>query len=277
MLNDVLTALAVVASVSLVLGILLALFINLFYVAEDEKEKKIRECLPGVNCGACGFAGCNEYAKALATNTAKPNLCIPGAETTAAALSEILGIEVEEPKDVVAFVACNGTCGAACEKAVYEGIESCRARAMIYGGSKACAYGCYGCGDCAKVCVANAIFVENGVAKVDTSLCLGCGLCAKKCPQKIISMVPQETRAAVYCSSKDKGADAKKACANACIGCKKCEKACSFGAISVVNNCAVIDYEKCTGCRACIEGCPTGCLKGVYFPDLGESYDESKA
>ena len=88
-------------------------------------------------------------------------------------------------------------------------------------------------------------------------------------------MVPQETRVAVYCSSKDKGAEAKKVCDNACIGCKKCEKTCEFDAIKVVNNCAVIDYEKCTACGKCAESCPTGCLKKVYFPDLGEDYTDA--
>ena len=66
------------------------------------------------------------------------------------------------------------------------------------------------------------------------------------------------------------GADAKKACKNACIGCKKCEKTCPNGAITVINNCAVIDYSKCTGCKACASACPTGCLKEVFFPDLEE-------
>ncbi|MBE6623012.1 MAG: RnfABCDGE type electron transport complex subunit B [Ruminococcaceae bacterium] len=272
MLIDVLTALAVVVSVSLFLGILLALFINFFTVKEDEKEKKIRECLPGINCGACGYTGCNEYAKALALSQAKPNLCIPGAENTAKALSEILGVEVEEPKDVVAFVHCNGTCDAAAEKAIYQGVESCKARTMLYGGSKGCSYGCFGCGDCAKVCVSNAIFIEDGIARVDTSKCVGCGLCVKQCPQRIISMVPQETKTAVFCNSRDKGAEARKVCTNACIACKKCEKVCPHEAISVINNRAVIDYEKCTGCGACTESCPTGCIKNVHFRDLPEGF-----
>ena len=272
MLIDVLTALAVVVSVSLVLGILLALFISFFSVKEDEKEKKIRECLPGINCGACGFTGCNEYAKALANDEAKPNLCIPGAENTAKQLGEILGVEVEEPKDVVAFVHCNGTCNVATEKAIYQGVESCKARTMLYGGSKGCSYGCFGCGDCAKVCVSNAIFIEDGIARVDTSKCVGCGLCVKQCPQKIISMVPQQTKTAVFCNSRDKGAEARKVCQNACIACKKCEKACPHEAISVINNLAVIDYEKCTGCGMCAECCPTGCIKKVSFCDLPEDF-----
>ena len=62
------------------------------------------------------------------------------------------------------------------------------------------------------------------------------------------------------CSNRDKGAVARKVCTNACIACKKCEKNCPSGAIRVVDNLAVIDYEKCTDCGACIEGCPTHCL-----------------
>lgn len=275
MLIDILTAFAVVVSVGLFFGILLALFIHFFGIEEDEKTKQIRAALPGINCGACGFKGCNDYAEALAKGIAKPNLCIPGAEDTAKELGAILGVEVDEPKDMVAFVHCNGTCDATSEKAEYEGIESCRARTMVYGGTKSCNYGCIGCGDCAKVCVSQAICVENGIARVNTSRCVGCGLCTKECPKNIISMIPQEAATVVYCNSKDKGADARKACKNACIACKKCEKTCPHGAITVIDNCAVIDYEKCTGCGLCAECCPTGCIQNVSFPDLPEGFSLS--
>lgn len=275
MFIDVLTAFAVVVAVGLLFGILLALFIHLFGIEEDEKAKEIRAVLPGINCGACGFKGCNDYAEALSKGEAKPNLCIPGAEATAKELGTILGIEVEEPKDMIAFVHCNGVCSAAAEKAAYEGIATCKARAMVFGGPKACSYGCLGCGDCANVCVSHAIRVEKGVAVVDTSLCVGCGMCAKECPKQIISMIPQEAAVAVYCNSRDKGADARKACKNACIGCKKCEKVCPSQAISVINNCAVVDYSKCTGCGACADSCPAGCLKKTSFPDLHEGFSLS--
>lgn len=272
MLIDVLTALAVVASVGLIFGILLALFVHWFGIEEDEKTKKIRAALPGINCGSCGFKGCNDYAEALAKGKSKPNLCIPGAESTASELGKILGVKVEEPQDVVAFVRCNGDCTATTEKAAYDGIATCKARAMIYSGPKSCSYGCLGCGDCAKVCISDAICITNGVAKVNTSRCVGCGLCANECPKKIISMVPQEAATAVYCSNKDKGAVARKACKNACIGCKKCEKLCPSQAITVIDNCAVVDYTKCTGCGLCAQNCPTGCLKNVNFPDLPEGF-----
>ena len=50
---------------------------------------------------------------------------------------------------------------------------------------------------------------------------------------------------------------------NACIGCKKCEKTCEHDAIKVIDNLAVIDYDKCEDCGKCAEVCPTGRLKIV--------------
>ena len=272
MLIDVITAFAVVVAVGLLFGILLAIVSKFFGVEEDETAKKLREILPGINCGACGFKGCNDYAEAMAKGTAKPNLCIPGAEPVAKQLGEIMGVEVEEPKDFVAFVHCNGTCEAAPAKADYKGIETCSAASQVYGGPKLCTYGCLGCGDCASVCVSDAICFEDGIARINTSRCVGCGMCVRTCPKHLISMVPQEVASVVYCNNKDKGADARKACKNACIACRKCEKACPSGAIKVVDNCAVIDYEKCTSCGLCAKECPTGCLKDVSFPDLPEGF-----
>lgn len=265
---NVLIALAVVGGVGLLAAVLLALFSHFFGVAQNETEKALREQLPGINCGACGYKGCDDYAAAMAEGKAKPNLCVPGAESVSAALAAILGVEAEETDDVVAFVHCNGNCEATSKKMIYDGVQSCRAAAGVYGGPNSCNYGCMGFGDCADVCPVNAICVKDGIAHVDTSLCLGCGLCVGVCPKHIISLVPQETKTVVMCNSNDKGADARKLCKNACIGCKKCEKVCPEGAITVVNNLAKIDYSKCTGCGICTEGCPTGCLKSVILPDL---------
>ena len=270
MIIDVLFALGIVAGVAVLLGVLLALVSHFFGVEDDKTVKEIRSCLPGINCGACGFKGCDDYAAALAEGKAKPNLCVPGAEGVANEIGAILGIEVEPPKDVVAFVHCNGNCEATTKKATYEGINTCKAAAGVFGGPDACRFGCMGFGDCAAACPADAICILDGIAHIDSSRCLGCGLCAETCPKKVISMVPQETRAVVMCNNEEKGADARKNCKNACIGCKKCEKNCPSGAITVVNNLAKIDYNKCTGCGACVEGCPTGCLKSVYLPDLDE-------
>ncbi len=263
---EILIALAVVASIALLAGVLLAVISHFFGVEKSKDLKEISACLPGVNCGACGYKGCDDYAAALAKGEAQPNRCIPGAETTARALSELLGMEIEKPKDVVAFVHCDGYCEAASMKARYEGMKSCRSAAMVYGGPKSCRFGCLGFGECAAVCPAGAICMKDGIAHIDFERCIGCGLCQSICPKKIISMVPRTSPVVVMCSSTDKGAEARRVCQNACIGCKKCERSCPHGAITVTNNLAKIDYDKCTGCGTCVDSCPTGCLKSRFSP-----------
>ena len=47
-----------------------------------------------------------------------------------------------------------------------------------------------------------------------------------------------------------------------------CEKACEYGAVSVKDNLAEIDYTKCTGCGACAKACPTGAIKEVVLADI---------
>ena len=269
-LINILLALGVCGLIALLLDLLLGLASRFLAVKEDKTVKEVRACLPGVNCGACGYKGCDDYAAAVAQGTAKPNLCVPGAEAVAKEIGDILGVEVEAPKDWVAFVHCNGHCEATTKKANYDGISSCKAAAMLYAGPEACRFGCLGLGDCAAVCPSGAICTKDGIAHVDTSLCIGCGLCRDVCPKHIIHMVPQEVAVVANCSNTDKGALARTVCKNACIACKKCEKACEFGAVSVQNNLAGIDYDKCTGCGACAKACPTGAIKGVVLADIPE-------
>lgn len=260
---DVLIALGIVVAIAVFMGTFLALVTHFFSVKESRKKIRLRACLPGVNCGACGFKGCDDYAEALTEGKAAPNLCVPGGADTANAIGVVLGVAVEGVKDEVAFVHCNGNCEATSKKAEYEGISTCKAASMLYGGPDACRFGCMGYGDCAAVCPSEAICIRDGIAHVDSTRCIGCGLCSRTCPKNVISMIPKDSKAVVMCNNKDKGAEARKACKNACIGCKKCEKACPNGAVKVENNLAVINYEKCTGCGACAAGCPTGCLKNL--------------
>lgn len=264
-MTSILIACGVVSTVALVAGVLLGLVNRFFGVEEDPKVKAIRTCLPSANCGACGCKGCDDYAAAVAEGKVKPNLCVPGGESVSAMIGDILGVEVEAPENLVAFVHCNGNCEATEKSFEYVGIKTCSAASSLFGGPESCKYGCIGFGDCAAVCPENCICMMDGIAHVDTTRCLGCGLCRTVCPKHVISLVPQKTIAAVMCNSKDKGAVARKNCSNACIGCKKCEKTCPQNAIKVTDNLAEIDYDKCTGCGACSEACPTGCLKNVSF------------
>ena len=49
----------VVGIIGLLIGILLSLASIKFEVKVDENEEKIRAVLPGNNCGACGYPGCD--------------------------------------------------------------------------------------------------------------------------------------------------------------------------------------------------------------------------
>ena len=51
--------------IALVLGICLGIFQRLFAVPVDSKVQEIRKLLSGGNCGGCGFAGCDDFAKAV--------------------------------------------------------------------------------------------------------------------------------------------------------------------------------------------------------------------
>lgn len=266
-MNSILSAFLIVGGIGLALSLLLVIASYFFRVEEEEKTKLIRACLPGANCGACGYSGCDGYAKAIALGECAPNLCIPGSVSVADELSKLLGITVsaEEPK--AAFVKCNGNCANTTKKADYDGITTCKAATGVYGGPNSCNYGCLGYGDCAAACPSDAICVKDGIAHIDPKACIGCGMCVSSCPKNIIDLYSRDSIVAVMCSSHDKGAVAKSYCSNACIGCKKCEKICPTEAITVIDNLAKIDYEKCCGCNKCHSVCPTNCIKSVDFTE----------
>ncbi|MBE6641389.1 MAG: RnfABCDGE type electron transport complex subunit B [Ruminococcaceae bacterium] len=263
---QILIPILILAAIAIVCAVLLTVASVLFGIKEDEKYVAIRDCLPGANCGACGYSGCDAYAKALADGSAdKTNLCVPGGDGTAKTIAEVLGVEAEDVVEKVAYVACNGRCHTVDKKYEYVGEKSCRIANMAYSGDRFCTYACLGYGDCVAVCPKEAITIEDGVARIDPRKCIGCGLCARTCPNGIIHLVNDTTRVVVECSNHDKGASTRKYCTNGCIGCGKCQKNCEAGAITVVNNLAVIDYEKCTNCGKCAEVCPVKCIHEGNF------------
>ena len=252
--------------IALICAVILTLSTRFFGVKEDETAVAIRACLPGANCGACGYTGCDGYAKALADKSeGKTNLCVPGGDKTAKEIAAILGVEAEDVIEQVAYVACNGNCGATERKYDYKGFKSCVAANLLYNGDKTCNYACLGYGDCTRVCPKDAISVADGIAKVDPQKCIGCGMCVRECPNHIIKLVNDTVKVVVQCSNHDKGAVTRKLCTNGCIGCMKCQKACPTGAVKVENNLATIDYSLCTGCKACVEVCPVHCIHEDNF------------
>ena len=265
-MSPILLAIIVVTAIGAVCAAVLAVASHFMSVPVNEIEVKVRECLPGANCGACGFTGCDGYAKALAeVPGTKTNLCVPGADAVARKVADVLGVEAEDVIEQVAFVRCSGDCFNRKERYSYEGIESCAAAQMLYGGSRMCTQGCIGLGDCQRACPQDAICIENGIAHVDTRKCVGCGLCAKTCPNHIIELFPDVRQVFIVCSNHEKGAIVRGKCSAGCLGCGLCVRNCEQGAIRLENNLAVIDHEKCIGCGKCAEKCP---VKAIKFADF---------
>ena len=237
-------------------GILLTAAAKIFHVEVDERIEKIGAALPQANCGACGYAGCADYASAIVNGGAETNLCRPGGADAAGKIAEILGGAAAEVIPMTAVVHWNGDCNATDTAVDFDGVRSCKAVKRFYGGTGVCKYGCIGLGDCVSVCEHEAIKVVNGVARVSPSLCAACGKCAKVCPNALISIKPLAKHIDVLCSSADNGKATKLSCKNGCIGCKICEKKCPNGAIKVESFHAVIDHELCTNCGECMASCP---------------------
>ena len=63
---EILIPILVLLGIGLFCALLLTVASVYFSVKGDEKEIAIRECLPGANCGSCGYSGCDGYAAALA-------------------------------------------------------------------------------------------------------------------------------------------------------------------------------------------------------------------
>ncbi|MCC8065937.1 MAG: RnfABCDGE type electron transport complex subunit B, partial [Clostridiales bacterium] len=167
----VLVATVTVAVIGFVMGMLLITVGKKFKVEVDEKELAVREYLPGNNCGACGFAGCDAMAAAIANGEAPVNGCPVGGEPVAEKISQVMGVSAEAQEKKVAFVKCNGSCEHTSAKSNYIGIHDCAAAAASGLSPWACDYGCMGLGTCEKACPFDAIHVKDGVAVVDRNLC----------------------------------------------------------------------------------------------------------
>ncbi len=74
------TLLLIGASVSIVLGALLAAASIVLYVDEDPRIADIAALLPQANCGACGNPGCRAMAESLVKEESKLGQCKPAGE-----------------------------------------------------------------------------------------------------------------------------------------------------------------------------------------------------
>lgn len=261
------------AVLAIIFGVGLAITAAKFAVKIDPRIEKIRDVLPGANCGACGFAGCQGYAEAVVTNPEiKPNLCTPGKETVAEAIAEITGKKAERLEPKIARVLCQGGDHCASRKVIYQGIKDCTAAFLASGGDKGCSYACLGYGTCVRACPFEAMEMSgDNIPLIDTGKCTACGICAQVCPKKVIEILSIDKEVLIRCSSKDKGSITKKNCSVGCIACGICVRTCPFEAITMENNLARINLDKCRVCGLCVPKCPTKTIMD-YMPERGKAF-----
>ena len=253
---EILIPILTLGLLGLLFGIGLALASKKFAVKTDPRLEKIVGLLPGANCGACGGAGCFGFAESILSGKAKIDACRVADDKIKEQIAQVLGRKLEKRAESVAILYCNGGRKVK-DRFLYQGIEDCVAANLVLGGQKECIWGCLGFSTCVTVCPFGAITMsDESLPVVDKNKCKACNKCVIACPKKLFTLVPVTHNVYVACNSNDLGKDTKAVCPVGCIACKLCEKACSFDAIHVIDNLAIIDYNKCTSCGECVKVCP---------------------
>ncbi len=241
-------------------------------VEVDPKIEQIHEALPKLDCGACGFAGCASYAKAVLENPELIGKCAPGGPETADKIAAVLSLQISDSGPAKRpIVHCRAHTDDRTYHAVYAGIPSCIS-ANALPNVQACKFGCLGLGDCTRACKFDALHVVDGLSTVDYEKCTGCGACSRTCPRNLINMVPfsYENMMTVACSSKETGKSTRSMCKVGCIACGLCVKQTEI--FRVEDNLARLDYEKyqpTEQTQTAMDKCPTGVIifRGESAPE----------
>ncbi len=258
---EFLVASAVMGGMGVLLAALLAIADKKLYVWEDPRIAEVEALLPHANCGGCGFPGCRMFAEKCVEGAIAPGKCNVNTADGILAIATLLQVDAGQEEKRVARLACAGGSNVSRHRARYEGIESCRAAALISGGDKSCSWGCIGLGDCMRVCTFNAIHMDaHGLPVVDEAKCTACGDCVAMCPKNLFSLHPVSHRLWVACLNKLNGDLAEVDCEVACTACGRCA-ADAPGLIRIENNLAVVDYSRNSkATQAPIQRCPTGAI-----------------
>lgn len=241
---------------------LLALASKRLYVWEDPRIEQVAELLPQANCGACGTAGCRNFAESVVAGEIEPSKCTVNPPDMNAYIAKMLGVDLGQTEKRVARLACAGGTHVARNRARYLGLDTCRAAATVGGGGKDCAWGCLGLGDCESVCDFDAIHMDQwGLPVVDAAKCTACGDCVEVCPKALFSLQPIARKLWVACKNRADGDIAEAQCDVACTACGKFVADSAPGLMKLDGNLAVIDYEfNHLATPKSIERCPTGAI-----------------
>lgn len=239
-------------------------------VEKDPKVDEITRLLPGVNCGACGYLNCQDFAEHIIKEGVDPAECRVIEEEARKEIYEKIGKEEKEGKRCpkIPLVRCAAEWDNKKSKADYKGVRTCSAASLVFGGGMECEYGCMGFEDCAKACPFDALRMENGLPKLDLEKCTGCGKCAQACPRDIISLEEKKHEKLFYvaCSSRDNMSRTKEACDVGCIACGICVKLSPEGFFKLEDNLSSADYDKQSnqeGVKAIAPKCPTKVIKEI--------------
>jgi electron transport complex protein RnfB len=223
-------------------GIMLAYAARRFAVKVDPKIEAVRAALPGANCGACGYAGCDGYAEAVVLEPKVPvNKCAPGKEPVAVKVAEITGKAPAEAGEFISMLRCSRNEGGVSRKHSYVGFDTCAGANIAFGGPWECNYACIGFGDCEAACPFHAIHMKDGMPVIDPDECTGCGICVNTCPKGVLQLLPKNAPVYVPCSTKERAKAVTNVCKVGCIHCMACTR--KADAIKMTNDRIEIDYD----------------------------------
>lgn len=244
--NLVLTAVLSMVALAVLFAVVLAFADKKFKVEEDPKITEVYNLLPHVNCGACGYLSCHDFAEHIVKNGEDPQKCRVLGEEAKEKLLGLFGKESGETFPFIPLVRCSAKTANKPALADYAGIRTCRGANLVFSGGMECEYGCMGLGDCARACPFGAIAMVEGLPEVDIEKCTGCGKCASSCPRNIITMAEKKNKKLYYvaCSTHDGALRVRKICSAGCIACGICEKVSKEGFFSVKDNLSREDISK---------------------------------
>jgi len=272
--SSILTSMAILGGTGLAFATLIAIANKKLHVWEDPRIDQIASMLPGANCGACGSAGCRNFAERLLKKDAQPVGCTVMNGDGVKAVASFLGVDAGSAVKRVARLLCAGGSDVAMKKAEYHGHATCVAAAAVSTGGKGCTWGCIGLADCARSCAFGAITMSpTDLPVVDPAKCTACNDCVVACPKDLFALMPVTRRLLVQCKSALEGEAAEAVCKVACTACGKCVQDAKPGLIRIASGLAVVDPAKSElEDPVATSRCPTGAIvwcEGAQFPPKG--------